>query len=167
MNLNHPDGTPQGSVERVLAHIGVRTHQRIRAKDRRNERNAGRELELQYQYEISGTATVAPVWMELPAINFDYSLHYAPGQRESTLEEPHFTYGSKTNPPVGIHATVKEWLQDENTGAVVGAIVAVAALAGGSTPFKGKVHLTFQGFGTLNEEDEEELMNEGIGPFEG
>lgn len=154
-----PHRPPHGAVQRVLSRITIGTHQAIRARDDNRARNKPREMEQQFQYAISGLAAPAPTFAEL-TIEFENAFHFAPAQRESNLEYPHFTYGSQTSPAVGVHATVTEWIRDETNGSIIGAKVAVGAV-GASVAFTGVVHLTFQGFGTLNEEDAEPLVNEG------
>ena len=151
--------TPDGAVQRVLHEVTVGTHRAIRARDDNKAKNKPRELEQQFQFAISGTAGAVPAWQEV-TVEFDYAFFFAPAQRESSLEYPHFTYGSQSSPPVGVHATVTEWLHNEDNGSIIGAKVAVGA-SGASVSFTGIVHLTFQGFGMLAEEDEEPLVNEG------
>lgn len=139
------ENTPDGSIGRLLAEVSVRTTQHVRARDDRIGNLALKEVELQFQHEIKGNAGGTPTFAKV-TINFPYALLYAPGQRDTTLKEPQFTYGARVKPAVAISAAVEEWLRDEQSGAIVGAVVAVGA--SGSGEFKGSVHLTFQGYGT-------------------
>jgi hypothetical protein len=146
------EGIPIGAVQRVLHQVAVGTTTAIRGRDSNRAKNAMREIELQFQYEISGTAAATPVFATV-TIQFDYALHFAPSARDSTLEYPHFTYGSHTNPAVGVLATVTEWLHDETNGSIVGAVVAIGAIGEGA--YKGVAHLTFQGYGSFIEAEPE------------
>lgn len=153
------NGIPEGSVGRVLHELTIGTIQAVRAKDANDDQNKLREIDQQFQVAISGTAGAVPAFT--PAtVKFDCPLYYAPGQRNSTLEFPHFTYGSQTTPAVGVHATISEWMHDEKNGSIVGAVVQIGAVGGGE-PFTGFVHLTFQGFGALIEEDHLSLVEAG------
>lgn len=154
------DGTPnEGAVERLVAGLTIGVHQAVRRKDKADRENGLREMDLQFQITFSGTASGVPAFEDI-TLNFDYGFFYAPSQRESNLEYPHFTYGSHTTPAVGVHATVKEWLKDETNGSIIGAVLSIGAV-GEETDFKGVVHATFQGLGMLLEEDSVKLANEG------
>lgn len=147
-------GHIEGAVGRLLDAITVGAPQKMRRKDALEAQHKLREIEQQFQFEISGVATKTLTFEEV-TVPFDYNYYYAPGQRESNLDFPHFTFGSQTNPSVGVHATISQWMRDQPDGSINGAVVAVGA-HGNNQAFTGVVHLTFQGFGALIEEGEEE-----------
>lgn len=157
--MSEHDGTPEGAVGRLLHDITIGTIQAVRSKDASDAQNEMREIEQQFQVAISGVAGAVPAF-EGATLQFDVPFYYAPGQRDSDLEFPHFTYGSHTNPAVGVHATVSEWVHDETNGSVIGAVVQIGAVGLGEE-FTGFAHLTFQGFGALAEEDGVALVGEG------
>jgi hypothetical protein len=151
-------GVPEGSIGRLLHDMTVGTIQAIRGKDASDAQGKLREIEQQFQVAISGTAIATPAFTPV-TLNFDYPFYYAPAQRDSNLEFPHFLFGSHTNPAVGIHASVTEWLHDETNGSIIGAVVQVAAIGEGA--FTGFLHASFQGLGALAEEDQIPLVGEG------
>jgi hypothetical protein len=152
-------GVPDGAIGRLLHDLTVGTIQAVRRKDNADGQNQLREVEQQIQFTVkgrTGEGGTVPIFVE-KELKFDYAFHYAPANRDSPLEYPHFSAGSQTNPPVVLHVTVKEWLHNENNGAINGCIVNVGATGTQAiTAFTGVAFLTFQGFGALIEEDEGE-----------
>lgn len=149
---------PGGSVGRLLADITVGTIQSTRRRDLEVRENALKEIELQYQFQINGVA--APELAFAPiTVTFTHSFFYAPGERLSSLEYPQFSFGAHTTPAVGIHAVVESWYHDTTNGAINGALVQVGAI--GNAAFDGLVHLTFQGYAALSEDQSVESLAGG------
>lgn len=110
------------------------------------------EVEEQFQIEIGGNAEEFPVW---DTVDLDFDTHFidATGQRPSPFDRPHMTFGGEieTATPVGIFATVLGWKVNDR-GETVGCNLAVGVAATDlSTKFKGRVHVTFQGWGSSPE----------------
>jgi hypothetical protein len=126
------------------------------------------EIDHQFQLPISGVATSTMAWVT-KTVEFDVEFVFAPEQRDSALTMPHFTYGAVARAEVdttieganpsgalAISAVVLDWVTDTRRNVITGAQVAVGVMfSGNTTPqFHGTVHLTFQGFGALAENDE-------------
>lgn len=129
----------------------------MNARERRRLRDLAEalaELDQQFQLPVAGGASDAPVWFSVE-VSFSAKFVSAPEMRESPYDEPLFTYGSVTAAPVFINCNVIEWKTDENDS-YIGAVVNIGVIAPGSpvlVPFKGEVHLNFQGFGAVDESD--------------
>jgi hypothetical protein len=151
---------PEGALSRALVEITVGTERRRRARAQRDTEMRLSELEQQFQFEFSGTANTQ--WAFASAdIVFEFPFFYAPAQRDPDFDRPHFWFGGDLAPelaasptaPIAMSAVVTGWLTDEHTGAVIGATVAIGVAAGAATPFNGLVHLTFQGYSGLDEDE--------------
>lgn len=138
-----------GALGRAVQHVTVGTVLGMRERADRDAEVDLHELDLQYQLEVSGDAGTIVAWAEIPVEFEEWEFHYAPANRESDLVWPQMTYGAHIDRggPVGIFAHVSAWTQREETGAIVGAIVQVGAIADALKPFGGTVHVTFQGYG--------------------
>jgi hypothetical protein len=119
-----------------------------------------REFEQQLQIEVSGTATTVITQLVLD-LDFDVAFTLATGQRNSLLEKPHVWFGFEqtkvatvngkpTDVAVMIGAAVTKWKQRRLD--LVGATVAISALAPAAVTFSGVLHATFQGLGTTQDE---------------
>lgn len=142
--------TPSGHLQRALHGLTVGAVNAQRAKERRNREMATTEVDFQYRIEISGTASAGIAFVEVE-LDFDVEFYYAPAQRDSDLERPHMTFGGEADGQVGITATVVAWKEDEMTGAITGATVAIGVLASVNTDFSGAAHVNFQGWGARRE----------------
>jgi hypothetical protein len=141
-----------GAAERTLADIVIGAVQSTRARDARDREMGLSELEEQFQLVLEpATATTTIAWAST-VVEFECKFHYAPGQRDSELDRPQFWFGAAVSPAVLVTAVVTDWTIETSTGAIVGATVAIGALADSVTPYEGVVHLTFQGYGALIEE---------------
>lgn len=159
---------PRQVLTRTLGAIHVGSQRAMEKKRRQDEEYDLREIELQYQLPIDGEAGVLLAWTPEPVrIAFEWGFHYAPMQRDSELELPHFTYGAYlvSETPVGISACVSGWEEDEANGAITAALVSVGAHGGTGEPipFRAFLHATFQGFATsLDETSENPELEIGI-----
>jgi len=147
--------TPAGHLERALRELTIGAVQAGRAHDQLNRTMGATELDLQYQLEISGKADTV-IALTTKSIDFEIDFFYAPGNRDSDLERPHMIFGGEADAPVALSATVVAWHEDPDSGAVTGADVAIGACAPTLTPFTGKVHITFQGWGLVRDTAETE-----------
>lgn len=137
---------PIHSGLRAVADLTLGVAKSTEARRQRDRELGLAETEQQFQIPVSGTASTLPGFSFL-AVFFDFPFHYAPGQRDSDLQEPHMTFGSKCNADVTLNAHVRDWYIDSDTGGYTGAVVVVSALAAvAGTDFTGSVHVTFQGF---------------------
>jgi hypothetical protein len=147
-------GLPSGVLQRAVRTTLLGAHQAIEARKVRDENMALGEVELQYQLEVSGTAEVAPSFASVH-VDFDHRFYYAPGQRDSELREPHMWFGARLDADVHYSVHVRQWIVDPDDGAVIGCDLRASASAAVSTPYKGVVHVTIQGWGGLNEDETE------------
>lgn len=148
-----------GDVQRVLQGITIGV---VQEQHRRAESAAElglREIEGQFQFDISGQAGTTIAWDESDC-SFDYPFYYAPGMRDSDLETPHMTYGAiiESATPVAVVACVREWKQDPTDDSYIGATVAIGVFSPGAEAaieYGGAVHVSFQGYGALLEDETE------------
>lgn len=109
------------------------------------------EREEQFQIEVSGRAEEFFSW-SIAEIKFGTLFTNATGQRDSELEQPHFTYGASviTATPVGLLASVMEWIETDRKE-IVGCKIAIGvASTDKATKFRAFLHATFQGYGQPN-----------------
>lgn len=145
------------AIQRSIARMTLGT---MSARERRRARDAAEalsELDQQFQLPIAGAATDAPVWFDVD-INFSARFIDAPEMRESPYDEPLFTYGVKTGARVFVDAHLVSYETDDNDS-FIGAKIRIGVHAPGSPdliPFKGEVHLNFQGFAAVDEADTSE-----------
>lgn len=144
---------PRQVLPRALHSIHVGAARSMQRKRRQDSEYDLSELTLQYQLPFSGEAGTLLAWSEPVEIVFEWGFFYAPMQRDSELELPHFEYGSYvlTDAPVGILANVMTWQEEEANGGITGASVVLGAIGGDSetpVPFSASVHVTFQGLAT-------------------
>lgn len=107
-----------------------------------------KEIDQQLWIEFSGRAEEFASWAETE-IKFEQHFIDATGQRDSPFDRPHMTYGAviDTPTPVGVLAVVMEYVANDRNE-TVGAKVAIGVLATDqSVNVKGRVNLTFQGYG--------------------
>ena len=142
----------RGEMVRTLQEIQIGAPLSMAQRLARNAEMDLHEIDLQYQVAITGVSGNVPGWGTIQ-IEFEWEFHYAPIQRDSRLEVPHFTYGAYVpfGGPVAVQACVVEWAVDLDTDAITGALVALAALGSGEE-FNGSAHLTFQGLALLRED---------------
>lgn len=114
------------------------------------------ETEMQFQIALQGTATTEPVWSTVD-VDFDFSFYNAPEMRDSPLTMPHFTYGSviATDSNIGVFLEVQvlDWKIDDERDAFTGATLRIGVYVPGTgaIEFDGWLHVTFQGWGALDE----------------
>lgn len=106
------------------------------------------EIEQQLWVDFSGRAEEFASWATR---DIEFEQHYvdATGQRDSPFDRPHFSYGAvlETPTPVAVFAVVMEYKVNERNE-TVGAKIAIGILATDrSVNVKGRVNLTFQGYG--------------------
>lgn len=142
--------TPSGALERSLAAITVGAVRATRAKEKMTADLATAERDVQYQIAVSGTANTG-IGFSTVDIVFDVNFHYAPGQRDSDLRYPQMTFGAEADAQVALTAVVSSWDVDDGTGAVKGATVVVGAISDDERLYNGKIHITFQGYASVQE----------------
>jgi len=148
-----------GDAQRVLQKLTIGVTQARERRDATARQLGMRELEQQFQFPISGQAGTTIAWDSM-GCDFDYPFYFAPGQRDSDLEVPHMTYGVvlEGGTPVAIVACVTGWKRDNTDDSYTGATVAVGAFSpGASAPIQygGAIHISFQGYGALLEDETE------------
>lgn len=143
---------PMHALHRAMADITLGVVKSTRSREQRDREMGLSEVMQQFQVAIEGTATGVLTFAQVE-VDFDYPMYYAPGQRDSDFDRPQFWVGAEANEPVAVTATVDDWVLDDDNGAVTGASVQIGVMAGVTTTYKGKVHMTFQGFAALSEPD--------------
>jgi hypothetical protein len=153
--------TPQGATARTLLNLTIGSQKAMRAREQRDREMGLSEIMQHFQIGISGVAATG--WGFAQAtIAFEFPFYYAPGQRDPDFPQPQFWFGAEAGAPVAVSAVVGEWIADEDNGATIGAKVWVgvqAAVVG--VAYDGVLHLTFQGFSALSE-DEVDFADVGL-----
>lgn len=134
--------------DQALSGITIGVVNDMEDRRRMEELDGLNEIDEQVQLEFAGQAEEFASWTE---VDVEFANHFvdATGQRDSSFDRPHFTYGAdqETPTPVGVLATVMRWLVNERNE-TVGARIAIGILATDrSAKVRGRVHLTFQGYG--------------------
>lgn len=148
-----------GDLGRVMRSLTIGPVHDTDARERRARDLGLSEIDEQFQLPIAGDAGSVIAWDSV-TVSFDHPFHYAPGQRDSDLDVPQFTYGAviESGSPVIVSACVTGWIRDEDDDAVKGAVVQVGAHLPGTSEavhYGGFVHVTFQGYGALQEDETE------------
>jgi hypothetical protein len=137
------------SLARSLQMLAINVVRDDREREEAADPSRLAEGEQQFQIDVSGKATGVPDWQD-GYLNFSEALFCLPGERDNPAEEPQMWWGVKLDSeiPVMFSVCVMEWNVDEND-AFTGARVAVGAYSlSGDVEFRGRVHVTFQGYGT-------------------
>lgn len=148
---------PTHSAQRAISALTVGVAKSRQRKLRRDAEMGLRERLLQYQSTISGNAASVIAYAQVD-VDFDYDFYFAPGNRESDLARPQFWPGLEVDNQVLWSAQVRSWVDDENTGATIGAVVELAIMASELTSYEGVLHMTFQGYGALNDGDSPDIV---------
>lgn len=113
------------------------------------------ELDQQFQVPVAGDAGPTASWGTL-TVTFSAPLVEASQERRSSYSDPLFTFGAvvSSGGPVCLYASVRRWVTD--TWLYTGAELDVCVFRPGAAdtvPFKGELHLNFQGYGTPDPDD--------------
>jgi hypothetical protein len=148
-------------IHRSVSRMAFRLTEEIQSKQRQADDYALREVELQYQIDIAGEVGSTAEWQEV-SITFDEILYDAPAQRNSDHDEPHVWIGKviDSSLPVFIDAHISDWDISES-GHTTGCTVRVGVFdpsrtepVQADTHFTGRLHLTIQGLGAPDDQDE-------------
>jgi hypothetical protein len=133
------------------------------AREREIDAMRLREMEQQLQIEVEGTATPQIGGMTVD-VAFDVGFTTANGLRAAHLDRPHVWFGFEqtfvsaggrpTDVAVMLAATVVGWERQRHS--IIGARVAISALAPAVVDFRGLIHATFQGLGAPQDEPDME-----------
>jgi hypothetical protein len=146
---------PLHALDRAMGELTLGVVKSTRKRDQRDWEMGFKELQQQFQIKINGQASEAWGFAQTTIV-FDYPFFYAPAQRDSDLDRPQFWFGAELYDfPGAASAVVTAWEIDPTHGAVVGATVSigVASQPGVDAPYEGVIHLTFQGFAALSEDE--------------
>lgn len=144
-----------GHLDRAVAQLQIGHVRSMQRRERQNQEYGLQELDLQYQLPVSGRASPSPGWGAVE-LNFEWSFHYAPANRDSDLEVPHVTFGAyiTKGAPVALHACVTDWKVEQANEGITGCTIQVAAFA--SSPvgrdFAGFLHANVQGYATSRDD---------------
>lgn len=142
------------ALRRSVAALAFGVVRDVNAKAATDGAEALVERDHQLQVPISGKASaqlVSAQWQTF-TVTFETSFPSdAQGHRNPDFANPHFTFGYEMQSAASVMLTVciKSWTKNQN-GDVTGAVIRVAALALGArrnVPFRGVLHLNFQGWG--------------------
>lgn len=142
----------QGRLDRAMQGLTIGVAKSVNDAIKQKDLEQLQEVEEQFQIEIGGKAEEFPIWDTID-LKFDTRFIDATGQRASPFDRPHMTSGGEieTKKPVGIFATVLGW-NVNNKGETIGCKLAIGVAATDlSTTFKGRVHVSFQGWGAAPE----------------
>lgn len=146
------------ALQRAIGRMTLGAVQSVERRRQLNEEMAYAEVQEQFQLAVSGSTSTSPIFATTAEILFDYAYFYAPGQRESDLLVPQFWFGSVIDEPVMLTASVVSWTADADNDATIGAVVRVGAVgADAGVDYAGWLHLTFQGYGALIEDESEDV----------
>lgn len=144
-------------LERALEGLTIGVVQDLQDFERLRKLDGLQEIEQQFWVEFAGKAEEFASWEQVD-VDFEQFYVDATGQRDSPFDRPHFTYGSviDTPTPVGVMANVMSY-RTNNRNETVGAKVAIGIFASDiAVKVRGRLNLTFQGYGQssngLNEE---------------
>jgi hypothetical protein len=145
----------EGITTRTLLNLTLGVATSMRDREQRDTEMGLSEVVQQYQLEFSGTTTTAPTFAGA-SVKFDFPFHYAPGQRDTDLDRPQFSFGVEADKDIIVGAVVKSWTSDEDDGSVIAAAVRVGMLGAESgLAYKGVLHLSFQGYAALAEDPDD------------
>lgn len=154
-----PQAILDHQLERSLAAVTIGMVRQRTAHERNRRDNALQEIEQQFQTPFSGEAgTALSDDDQRFSFTFDSPFVYAPGNRDSDLDVPQFSFGAQVRGAVQLTGHVTEWIRDPGRGVVTGASVRLVAHAPGVTtpvPFSGVAHFTFQGYAAVDENESE------------
>lgn len=140
---------PQGQrIARAMKGLTIGTVEGLNKAEREFRVNGLQEVEEQVWVDFGGRAEEFAAWATTDVL---FAQHFvdATGQRDSPFDVPHFTYGSviQSPTPVAVFAAVMHYRKNERNE-TVGATIAIGVLSSDqSVNVKGRVNLTFQGFG--------------------
>jgi hypothetical protein len=140
---------PQGNrIEKAMKGLTIGTVQGLKEAERKFKTDGLQEVEEQIWVEFGGRAEEFAIWATK---DLEFSQHFvdATGNRDSPFERPHFTYGVVLDSatPVGVLVAVMHYRTNERNE-TVGATVALGIVSTDqSVNVKGRVNLTFQGYG--------------------
>ncbi|MDQ1584478.1 MAG: hypothetical protein QOF36_2532 [Microbacteriaceae bacterium] len=137
------------SLQRSLAALSINVVREEKAREDELEPQRLAEGEQQFQIDVSGKATGVPDWQDA-YLDFTEALFCLEGERDNPAVEPQFWWGVKLDSaiPVMFSVLVMEWNTDQNE-AFTGAKCKVGVWSlSGDVEFRGRVHVTFQGYGT-------------------
>lgn len=147
------------AIERSLAALTIGVLKNTAAHEERRRQLSLAEWELQFQERISGMAG-NQVASSILGLDFETPFYFSPGSRDSELDTPQYSVGTNVESGTGvmISANVTSWKRDEETDAVTGASVEISAVAPGTdedVPYTAVVHLSFQGYSSMPEDESE------------
>lgn len=148
-----------GALTRSLAELTL--GQRKAAEDRQklDDVLAGSDMTQNLQIPCGGSASRAPVWTKtLVLFPYPFLNNIDRTRTDSELVHPHFTYGVEIHSDANVIITtqIREWIEDPDTGWMVGAQVRVCAWcpqARKNHRWTGVIHLSFTGYGAPAEEE--------------
>jgi hypothetical protein len=152
----------QGMIDdlpRVMQNLTIGVVRETQERERRALALGLQEIDQQFQIPVSGSAGTTIAWSSA-AVGFDYPFAYAPGMRDSDLDVPQMTYGAviESGTPVVLTAVVTDWTREPTDDSITGATLQIGAYSPGAAAaidFGAFLHVTFQGYGALLEDETE------------
>lgn len=142
------------SFQRLATELVLGPGRQVEARRAATAADALGEIEQQFQIGAHGEAGTVLAWANVTVV-FDVEFVPARYQRYSNLAVPNFTFGYEALDavPVLVTAVVLGWDTDDRdiiTGATIG-VGCVSPAVEFTTPFSGRVHMNFQGYGAVAE----------------
>lgn len=161
---------PGGSLSRSAESLTLGLVRKLAQLEAEYDEIGLRQANQNFQIDVKGEASsgFGWTWMDL---DFIFPFSYAPLRNESDIVFPHFTYGTyfpledeetgepldgDDNTPAGVFAVVSHYYRDADSDKFTGARV-YFGIGAASTEIAvaASVHLTFQGFVTSDEEEDD------------
>jgi hypothetical protein len=155
--MGRAPGVRQGAVNRAIHGLSLGVVRSLNKEEQRRKNMGLGEVDLQYQVDVNGEAGTLVDW-SFVQLDFQFAFYYSAYSRDSDLDRPQFTQGATidSGTPVVINACVVDWALDPEVQGVTGATMAIGAFSPGASeavPFNGSVHLVFQGYSGVIENE--------------
>lgn len=150
-----------GSLARSLDALTIGNADATADREERDKVLRGYDMSQNLQVPVAGVAGRDPVWVKTEVFWPNPFLTRIDRSRsDSDLEDPHFTYGIElqSDANVIVVAIVRDWIENPETGWLIGARVRVCAWcpqARKKHPFNGKLHMSFSGYAAPAESEDE------------
>lgn len=145
-----------GALRRTIGALTVGVTQAIEESRQRLDSYRLAEIEVQLQLPVSGELGNTILWAQT-TVSFAEAFPPPDASRDSPHEEPQFSCGYRHDrgPFPVVMGMVEEYV--ENEGIITGAKLRVGAftpnVADAGQQFKGTLHVTFQGYGAPDDDD--------------
>jgi hypothetical protein len=152
-------GNVYGQLARSLDALTIGNAEATEDREARDRVLQGTDMTQNIQIPVSGVAWREPVWTQIE-VSWAYPFlnRIDRSRTDSDLEDPHFNYGCElqSDANVIIMAQIRDWIEDPETGWLIGAQVRVCAWCPQGRKkhsWTGKIHMSFTGYGAPSEDE--------------